>query len=319
MKAPCDLAVHAHSEDAGGEPDLITVICLSFNTREYIAQCFDAILAQKHNYRLQIVVHDDASSDGSQDVIRDYADRYPGIFTPVLQLTNRWSLGFCPLRTSAEHVRGSFVAICEADDYWIEPDKLEQQLEFLNGSNRNFVGTQCRSIKSNEVPGRAFPNAGSDGPITVINGADIFAMRKYIHTSTFLMHRVLFDKWAGAFVKQVLSADLSILLTACLVDDGLAIQNRVTSHYRSHESGLWTGSTRAERYARYATTWQTILDALQPELSPLYLRLTQNNLDFFRIMSKQSKSEWLAALTDYGAAAVFRVGLNMLIRRLVGN
>jgi glycosyltransferase involved in cell wall biosynthesis len=319
MKPLCDVAVQAHSEDSIGEPDLITVICLSFNTRDYIAQCFDAILSQKINYRLQIVVHDDASSDGSQDLIREYADRYPAVFTPVLQPTNRWSLGFCPLRASAEHVKGGFVAICEVDDYWTEPDKLQQQVEFLRGSRRNFVGTQCRSIRSNEDSGYAFPKAASDGPITVIRGADIFAMRKYIHTSTFFMLRTLFDKWAQTFDKQVVSADLTILLTACLVDDGLALQNRVTSRYRSHESGMWTGSARAERYARYATTWRTILDSLRPELTSRYLRLAQNNLVFFQIMSKKSKPELIAALAHYGPAAVFRVGLNMLIRRLLGN
>ncbi len=302
-----------------GEPDLITIVCLSFNTRDYIARCFDSLMAQQTDYRLQIVVHDDASSDGSQDVIRDYADRFPDIFTLVLQPANRWSQGFCPLQACAPHIRGAFVAICEVDDYWTETDKLQQQVEFLVGSGRNFVGTQCHSITPNESLGPAFPKADGAGPVTIIPGSHIFAMRKYIHTSTFAMRRSLFDKWAAAFTRQVVSADLTILLTACLVDDGLAMQNRVTSRYRIHEGGAWTGSTRAQRYARYAITWQIILESLGAELPPRYLRQARSNLAYFEILSREGRPAVLAELAKRGPMPVIQVGWNMLARRLLGN
>ena len=302
-----------------GEPDLITIVCLSFNTRDYIARCFDSLMAQQTDYRLQIVVHDDASSDGSQDVIRDYADRFPNIFTPVMQPANRWSQGFCPLQACAPHIRGAFVAICEVDDYWTETDKLQQQVEYLVGSGRNFISTQCQSITPNESLGPTFPKADGADPVTIIPGSHIFAMRKYIHTSTFAMRRSLFDKWAAAFTRQVVSADLTILLTACLVDDGLAIQNRVTSRYCIHEGGAWTGSTRAQRYSRYAITWQIILESLGAELPPRYLRQARSNLAYFEILSKEGRPEVLAELAKRGPMPVIQVGWNMLARRLLGN
>lgn len=308
-----------HVQGLHGERDLITVICLSFNTRGYIARCFDAILAQKVDYRLQIVVHDDASSDGSQEVIRGYADRYPDIFTPILQPANRWSQGFCPLRACAEYVRGAYVAICEVDDYWTDPTKLHQQVAYLNESGRNFIGTQCRSITDGDAPGPAFPKSAQNGLITIIKGSDIYSMRKYIHTSTFFMLRTLFEKWAAAFTKQVVSADLTVLLTACLVDDGLAILNQVTSHYRIHAGGTWTGSSRAARYERYAVTWQIIIDSLGAEFPPPYRRLAQNNLAFFRTASRSSKQDLLSTLAAQGPVPVAQVSWNMLMRRLLGN
>lgn len=301
------------------EPDMITIICLSFNTRDYIAQCFDALLAQQVEGRLQIVVHDDASSDGSPELIREYADRYPDVFTPILQPSNRYSLGFCPVRACMDHVRGSFVAICEVDDYWTEPDKLQRQLEYLLLSERSFVGTQCRSKTGDEEFGPVFPKAAGDGPVSIISGADIFAMRKYIHTSTFFMRRAVLDKWAEAFTRQVVSVDLTILLTACLFDDGLAVQNRVTSQYRIHDGGVWTGSSRPERYARYAATWHAILDALGAEMPAEYRRLATNNLTYFQAFSQKRFLGLLTTFARRGPGPVMKVGFNMLARRLMGN
>jgi hypothetical protein len=302
-----------------GEPDLITIVCLSFNTRDYIARCFDSLIAQQTHYRLQIVVHDDASSDGSQDVIREYADRFPDIFTLVLQPSNRWSQGFCPLQACAPHIKGAFVAICEVDDYWTETEKLQRQVDYLVGSGRNFVGTQCQSIKPSESLGPAFPKADSAGRVTIISGANIFAMRKYIHTSTFAMRRSLFNKWAEAFTSKAVSADLTILLTACLVDDGLAMQNWVTSHYRIHQGGIWTGSSRSARYATYATTWQNVLEALQARLPPSYRRIAQDNAVFFDTFSKRQIFRLSYAVSRRILGSVLRVAYNLLVRRLVGN
>ena len=314
---PQTVAPHAVAFDA--ESDLITIVCLSFNTRDFIPRCFDSLIAQRTNYRLQIVVHDDASSDGSQDVIRDYADRFPGIFTPVLQPSNRWSQGVCPLQACAPHIRGAFVAICEVDDYWTDTQKLQKQVEYLVGSGRNFVGTQCQSLAPNESSGPAFPKADGAGPVTIIPGSHIFAMRKYIHTSTFAMRRSLFDKWASLFTRQVVSADLTILLTACLVDDGLAMQNRVTSRYRIHEDGAWTNSTRMQRYARYAITWRIVLESLEAELPPRYRRQARNNLAYFEILTKKGRSAALRGLVKYGPIPLVQVTWNMLARRLLGN
>lgn len=316
---PSPLTAAAPAETCDAEPDLITIVCLSFNTREYIPRCFDSLIAQQTDYRLQIVVHDDASSDGSQDIIRAYADRFPGVFTPVLQPSNRWSQGFCPLQACAPYVRGAFVAICEVDDYWTDTEKLQKQVEYLVGSGRNFVGTQCQSLTPNESLGPDFPKANGAGSVTIIPGSHIFAMRKYIHTSTFAMRRSLLDKWAALFTRQVVSADLTVLLTACLVDDGLAVLNQVTSRYRIHEDGAWTSSPRAQRYARYAITWRIILEALEAELPPGYRQQARNNLAYFEILSEKDRSAVLAGLVKYGPIPVIQVLWNMLARRLVGN
>ena len=211
------------------------------------------------------------------------------------------------------------MAICEVDDYWTEPDKLQRQLEFLKQSQRNFVGTQCQSQTADGDMGPKFPKASSGRSVSIVSGSDIFAMRKYIHTSTYFMRRAVLDKWAAAFTRQVVSVDLTILLTACLFDDGLAVQNRVTSHYRIHEAGAWTGSSRPERYARYAATWQVILDALGPQLPCRYRRLAQNNLVYFQVLSKAAPSDLLLALASRGSWGVIQVGWNMLARRLLGN
>lgn len=315
--APQTSAPPAGAHD--GEPDLITIVCLSFNTRDYIARCFDSLLAQRTDYRVQIVVHDDASTDGSQDVIRDYADRFPGIFTPVLQPSNRWSQGFCPLQACAPHIRGAFVAICEVDDYWTETDKLQRQVDYLRSSHRNFIGTQCQSVTASEKIAPCFPKATNSGPVSIIPGECILSMRKYVHTSTFFLSRYLFQKWVETFRQKVISADLTILVIATVVDGSVAFLNYVTSNYRVHEGGFWTSSSRKQRYSFYANTWRIIFESIKEPIKPKLSNTIQDNIAFFEVFSKNKIALQLEAIKSFGFLRVARAALNMIARRLYGN
>ena len=96
----------------------ITVLCLAYNHAPYIKDALEGFVSQKTRFSFEVIVHDDASTDGTADIIREYARRYPEIIKPVFQKENQYSRGvaigptFCfPL------VRGEYVALCEGDDY----------------------------------------------------------------------------------------------------------------------------------------------------------------------------------------------------------
>lgn len=120
---------------------IISISCVTYNHEKYIAQCLDGFLMQKTTYTYEILVHDDASTDGTADIIRTYADRYPDIIKPILQTENQYSKG---IRVSAvfnwSRAQGKYIALCEGDDYWTDPNKLQKQVDFLEG-HAEFVGT----------------------------------------------------------------------------------------------------------------------------------------------------------------------------------
>lgn len=112
---------------------LATIVCLTYNQFPYIRQCLDGLVKQKVNFPFEIIVHDDASTDGTTSIIMEYAQNYPDIVVPIIQEENQYSqLGDVILeRFVFPKCRGKYIAICEGDDYWIDTLKMQKQVDFL--------------------------------------------------------------------------------------------------------------------------------------------------------------------------------------------
>lgn len=113
---------------------VVSVISLTYNHAPYIRECLDGFLMQKTDFSFEVIIHDDASTDGTSDIVREYAGKYPDIIKPIIQTENQYSkhrdfnkiLKFC-----FDRCKGKYIAFCEGDDYWIDPLKLQKQVDFL--------------------------------------------------------------------------------------------------------------------------------------------------------------------------------------------
>lgn len=111
---------------------LVSIRCLVYNHESYLCQCLEGFVMQKTNFRFEAIVHDDASTDGSATIIREYAEKYPDIIKPIYETENQYSKRDGSLtRITNAACRGKYIAICEGDDYWIDPQKLQKQVDFL--------------------------------------------------------------------------------------------------------------------------------------------------------------------------------------------
>jgi len=111
---------------------LVSVIVLTYNHKDYLEQNLNGILMQKTSFPFKIYVHDDASTDGTRDIILKYYEKYPGIIVPILQSENQYSKGIRPYSTFVyPKLNSKYVGFCEGDDYWTDPDKLRIQIEYL--------------------------------------------------------------------------------------------------------------------------------------------------------------------------------------------
>lgn len=108
---------------------MVSVVCIAFNHERYIKDAIDGFLMQETDFPIEIVIHDDASTDATQEIIRAYADQYPSLIRPVLQTVNQFSQGKACLLLAASYAKGEYVALCEGDDYWTDPLKLAIQVE----------------------------------------------------------------------------------------------------------------------------------------------------------------------------------------------
>ena len=118
---------------------IVSICCITYNHAPYIRQCLDSFLSQKTNFPFEIVIHDDCSTDGTKEIIDEYVKKYPSIFVPLFEKENQYTKG---VRGMFSHfvmpiARGKYVALCDGDDYWIDENKLQLQVNFLE-KNRNY-------------------------------------------------------------------------------------------------------------------------------------------------------------------------------------
>lgn len=113
-------------------PLMVSIRCITYNHEPYIRQCLEGIVIQKTDFRFEAVVHDDASTDGTAAIVREYAEKYPDIIKPILETENQFSKHDGSLdRIMEDNCRGKYIALCEGDDYWTDPLKLQKQVDFL--------------------------------------------------------------------------------------------------------------------------------------------------------------------------------------------
>lgn len=130
----------------------VSILCTAYNHEKYIADALEGFVTQQTDFPFEVLVSDDASTDKTADIIRDYAARYPDIIRPFLFEENQYGQGtdiyqsyFYP------NARGEYIAMCEGDDYWTDPQKLQLQVDWLDAHPEysacvhNSIFLDCRT------------------------------------------------------------------------------------------------------------------------------------------------------------------------------
>lgn len=136
------------------EHPLVSIKCLAYNHEKYIAQTLDGFLMQETDFPFEVIVHDDASTDKTADIIREYEKKFPLIVKPIYQTENQYCKRDGSLTRAANApLKGKYIADCEGDDYWTLPNKLQMQADFLESHKDYFaIGHNVRIVDDNGTP-----------------------------------------------------------------------------------------------------------------------------------------------------------------------
>lgn len=111
---------------------LVSIVCNTYNQETYIADALDSFIMQKTSFKFEILVHDDASTDSTADIVREYEKKYPDLIKPIYQTENQYSQKNGVIsKLQYGRAKGKYIAFCEGDDYWIDENKLQKQVDFM--------------------------------------------------------------------------------------------------------------------------------------------------------------------------------------------
>lgn len=219
------------------QPLMVSIKCLTYNHGKFIRETLEGFVMQKTNFRFEAIVHDDASTDNTAEIIREYSEKYPDIIIPIYETENQYSKKDGSLqRIMDEACNGKYIAFCEGDDYWTDPYKLQRQVDFLEThpdyvmcshfyreyvENEKYMCTYVKPFLSENsfslydyIEGKWFAQ-----PLTVIYRKSAFNIEEYLKY--------------GMFYDVTLFYMLLKKGKCRLIPETMAV-------YRIHNSGVWS-------------------------------------------------------------------------------
>ncbi len=220
------------------EPLILSIRCITYNHEPFIRQCLEGFVMQKTNFRFEAIVHDDASTDGTADIVREYAAKYPDIIKPILETENQYSKRNGSIgRIMDAACKGKYIALCEGDDYWTDPNKLQKQVDFLE-SHPDYAMCFHNAIihyEEGDIEDRIFANVEN----REYRIQELYT-KWYSPTASLVLRRSVYDselhkKFRAS--KKLVSGDMQLVISTSYCGKMFGFSD-VMSVYRVHKGGV---------------------------------------------------------------------------------
>nr|WP_319510894.1 glycosyltransferase [uncultured Draconibacterium sp.] len=217
---------------------LVSVLCQTYNHEFFIRECLEGILKQETNFPFEVLVHDDASTDGTAEIIREYEKKCSRIINPIYQTENQYSQKKGVLsRIQIPRARGKYIAICEGDDYWTDPNKLQKQFNFLE--KNSMFSMCCTNYSEVDEKGNTITEKGWSKKLQnpIISHLTIIEKYKPKMLTAFINKSCLPNKYPECS-KRAPNGDN--FLFALVTESGpAAYLDFVSGAYRLNQGGIW--------------------------------------------------------------------------------
>ena len=234
---------------------IVSIACATYNHGGLLEDAIQSFLLQETSFRFEIIIRDDASTDATRDVIAYYVQHYPRIIKAKIYKENQFKIGRRPFFDWIELTSGTYIALCEGDDFWIDRKKLQDQVEqFRQHSDIviSVAGTLHYKLHEND---RA--EKGLEKDERIFSGFT----PQYHHTSTLLIERQAFGKVVAKSIRYGTFGDTAIRIL--LAGYGkCACLPRVVSVYWINSAGIWTTLSEQQRTREHVLLFARLIRAV---------------------------------------------------------
>lgn len=274
---------------------VVSVICTAYNHEKYIRQCLEGFISQKANFAFEVLINDDASTDNTAKIIREYEEKYPEIIKPVYQTENQYSKKVKISSTILfPKAKGKYIAFCEGDDYWTDPYKLQKQVNaFEERGNCHFCVHGIEIIEENgRSTGRYYPKVKVlAGVLTSRQFLDIIKTYNFQTSSYMVRSEDLAELYKNPpqFRKVADVGDEPMLLYFGSLGDVFFIADNM-SRYRLNSVSSWNRNHRAkkENAIRHCNCMIKMLEEFD-----IYSHLIYHDICEKRILIQEFQKEYI--------------------------
>nr|WP_281365984.1 glycosyltransferase [Halovulum dunhuangense] len=244
-----------------GKPK-VSVAVMTYNQSDYISEALESVLSQNTDFAIEILIHDDASTDGTQQIIDTYRSKYPDIIRTIKQKENQHSQGRRIIEILWPELQGDYIALLDGDDCWTLKDKLARQVKFLDenpdcalcqGRTRYVQGSNRRSIRS--FPPRRHRQKRRE--------LEHMAPGNFVQTSNVMIRKSMLPAIPEGF--ECLPFGDYALFALAAQSGWIGYINEEMAFYRIHSNNMWAQTPLEDRLAKTETVRAFIATRLPPE------------------------------------------------------
>lgn len=251
---------------------MVSIICNAYNHEKYIRDALESFVIQKTNFKFEVLVHDDASTDATADIIKEYEVKYPGLIKPIYQTENQYSKDPDEVgKIQRARVKGKYTAICEGDDYWSDPYKLQKQFDAMEKHPELDICAHT-SMVVDSYSGKSLENIQPSEENTIFNVEQVIMRDGGFVATNSLFYRS--DVYSLKYrFRELFNFDYSLQITASL-RGGMLYLSDCMSVYRYMTENSWSAeiSKNVEKMKTIIDKKINMLQELDKETGEMYTK-----------------------------------------------
>nr|WP_298138154.1 glycosyltransferase [uncultured Pseudomonas sp.] len=255
---------------------LVSIVCTTYNHKHYIEDAIRGFLIQRTDFPFEIIIHDDASTDGTNLIVQKYVEGYPTLIKYIQQAENQYSKGKRIIPLASKQAVGEYLALCEGDDFWISPEKLSIQISSMQNYgqckisfHRAFVwggGLSARLFRRSSGSGLNYPNRPYVFPVKSV----ILGDGGFMPTPSIVVRKECLDN-LPAWFDETPVGDYFIQILSSVPGGALYLPDEMCL-YRAHSSGSWSSAMKVdpERRLKFFDSYISAMQKLGVTIGDLY-------------------------------------------------